>query len=228
MRLMALGLGLIMGSCLASQVRGEADGPDYYRVVDVAAGDVLTIRTEPNTEAGKIGEIPPDTDGVRNLGCQGGLSLIEWEEATPAEREAARMRRWCRVEFAGTTGWVAARFLAEGAAPAGGSRWRIVEVAGGTTVGDATLAFQAGGTLAGSTGCNHFNGTVSVRDARYLEVSPLATTRMACPDDQIAAQEQAVLDALQDGPKIAYDPIADRLSLAPSGNGAELILERLN
>ncbi|MCT8972607.1 SH3 domain-containing protein [Microbaculum marinisediminis] len=97
---------------------GEADGPDFFRVVNVAADDALNIRTAPDADADRIGAIPPDTDGVRNLGCQGGLGFAEWEKATPAEREAAARNRWCRVSWGGVEGWVAARFLAEGAAPA--------------------------------------------------------------------------------------------------------------
>ncbi|WP_436637830.1 SH3 domain-containing protein [Microbaculum sp. FT89] len=96
---------------------GEADGPDFFRVVNVAADDVLNIRAAPDADAERIGAIPPDADGVRNLGCQGGLSFAEWEKATPAEREAATHRRWCRVAWDGMEGFVAARFLAEGAAP---------------------------------------------------------------------------------------------------------------
>jgi uncharacterized protein YraI len=66
----------------------------------------------------KIGEIPPDGDGVRNLGCQGGLSFTEWQAASEAERRAAARSRWCRIEYQGTQGWVAGRFLAEGTRPA--------------------------------------------------------------------------------------------------------------
>ena len=95
----------------------DADGPDYYRVVGVAADDVLNIRTEPTASAKTIGAIPPKADGVRNLGCKGGLSFAEWEKASPAERTASRRARWCRISYRGVEGWVAGRFLAEGSAP---------------------------------------------------------------------------------------------------------------
>jgi hypothetical protein len=85
--------------------------------VDVARGDVLNIRAEPRASASAVGAIPPGSDGVRNLGCRGGLTYAEWAEATPEERAAAARRRWCRVGWQGVEGWVAARYLAEGSAP---------------------------------------------------------------------------------------------------------------
>jgi uncharacterized protein YraI len=94
----------------------DADGPDYFRVVNVAANDVLNIRAEPSARSARLGSIPPGADCVRNLGCRGGLSLAEFTELNEAER-AARLRqnpRWCRVEYQGITGWVAGRYLAEG------------------------------------------------------------------------------------------------------------------
>lgn len=228
MRLLALSLALMITCGTADQASAEADGPDYYRVTGVAADDVLNIRAEPNASSEKIGEFPPETDGVRNLGCEGGLSLGEWQEASQEERDAAKARRWCRIEHNDTTGWVAARYLAEGSAPtvaAGGSNWRIIEVAELVAEGDASLSFQADGTLAGSTGCNRFNGMASIVDGRSLTLSPLAMTRMACPG-AMAAQEQAVVEALQSTLEIAYDPIADRLWLTSDGDGSKLILER--
>jgi len=100
-----------------SNALAEASGPDFFRVTGVAADDVLNIREAPESGAPKLGEIPPDADGIRNLGCQGGLSFEEWQAASEAEREAGRRTRWCRIEFGGVEGWVAGWFLAEGTAP---------------------------------------------------------------------------------------------------------------
>jgi len=94
----------------------EADGPDFYRVVGIAENDVLNIRAEPGPGSAKVGEIPPGADCVRNLGCQGGLTFEEFQTLGEAE-QAERLKqnpRWCRVEYQGTTGWVAGRYLAEG------------------------------------------------------------------------------------------------------------------
>lgn len=68
---------------------GEASGPDYFKVAGVASDDVLNIREKPSASADKIGEIPADGTGIRNLGCGGGLTFGEWRGATQAERTAA-------------------------------------------------------------------------------------------------------------------------------------------
>jgi SH3-like domain-containing protein len=112
-------VALLVIACLVAQsgqALAEADGPDYYRVVNVAQSDVLNIRAQPTAKARKIGEIPPGADCVRNLGCQGGLTLHEFTTLSEAQK-AQRLRdnpRWCQVEYRGTTGWVAGRYLAEG------------------------------------------------------------------------------------------------------------------
>ncbi|MCV6823890.1 MULTISPECIES: MliC family protein [Halocynthiibacter] len=99
-------------------VSAEASGPDYYRVTGVSADDVLNIRAQPKASATKVGQIPANGDGLQNLGCVGEMSFAEWEKASEAERAAAAKKRWCEIEYAGTRGWVAGWFLAEGNAPA--------------------------------------------------------------------------------------------------------------
>ncbi len=96
-------------------LHATADGPDYYQATGVEAGDKLNIRTEPNAGSDKIGEIPPHANCVRNLGCQGGLT---YQEFITLSKEQQRQQlkqnpRWCKVEYQGTTGWVAGRYLAE-------------------------------------------------------------------------------------------------------------------
>ena len=90
---------VLLATALVLPFRGlaEADGPDFFRIKDVAADDVLNIRTGPGASHDKIGSIPPTADGIRNLGCQGGLSYAEWAEASQAERDAAAKRRWCHL-----------------------------------------------------------------------------------------------------------------------------------
>lgn len=100
-----------------SPAAADADGPDYFRVSGLKPGSVVNIRRDPAPSAAKVGALPHDADGLKNLGCQGGLSFAEWEKATPARREAARFERWCRISYRGVTGWVAGWLLAEGNAP---------------------------------------------------------------------------------------------------------------
>jgi uncharacterized protein YraI len=95
----------------------EADGPDFYAVTGVAADDVLNLRSGPSPHSDKIGEIPHDGRGLRNLGCQGVPTFAEWEKMTPEQRTESGKKRWCRVRFGDLEGWVAGRYLREDSAP---------------------------------------------------------------------------------------------------------------
>ena len=94
----------------------DADGPDYYKVKGVASNDVLNIRSKADSNAKKVGEIPPGADCVKNLGCKGGLSMSEFTDLSKEEQAAILKKRprWCFVEYLGIKGWVSAHFLAEG------------------------------------------------------------------------------------------------------------------
>jgi len=94
-------------------VHATADGPDFYAVTDVAANDVLKLRTEPSEDAVKIGQIAHDAHGLQNLGCQGLPSYDEWERMTGKERQASLNHYWCKVSYQGVDGWVEGRFLRE-------------------------------------------------------------------------------------------------------------------
>jgi len=98
-------------------VSATADGPDFYAVTGVAADDVLNMRSEPSADAVKVGAIPHDARGLKNLGCQGLPSYGEWQSMSESERAESRRRYWCRVSFQGLEGWVAGRFLMEGSPP---------------------------------------------------------------------------------------------------------------
>jgi len=53
---------------------GEASGPDYSKSLGSPQMNVLNIREKPSASADKIGEMPADGTGIRNLGCGGGLT----------------------------------------------------------------------------------------------------------------------------------------------------------
>ena len=87
------GLGLAAALLLApATAHATADGPDFFRVAGVATNDVLWIRSGPSSRFRKVGSIPFNGRGVRNMGCE---------------------RRWCRVEYRGVTGWAHGRYLHE-------------------------------------------------------------------------------------------------------------------
>lgn len=119
-RLIAFSLSIILGS-LASLAYAEADGPDFYAVTGVASDDVLNLRAEPSARSEKIGAIPHNARRLRSLGCQGMPTFAEWEKMTPQQRARSGKNHWCRVEFRGTTGWVAGRYLREDSGPVRGS-----------------------------------------------------------------------------------------------------------
>jgi len=94
----------------------DADGPDYFNVSGVASDDTLNMRIEPNPHAKRVGEIPPNSNCVKNLGCQGGLTMSEFTDLSKEEQAAILKKRprWCQVEYNEVKGWVSARYLIEG------------------------------------------------------------------------------------------------------------------
>jgi hypothetical protein len=98
-----------------SMVFAEADGPDFYDVKGVGAGDVLKIRAKADYRSPQVGAVPADGTCLRNLGCVGGLTFEEYTMRSEAEkRRLERQRpRWCRIEYDGIEGWVAGRYLQE-------------------------------------------------------------------------------------------------------------------
>ena len=113
---LALTSVLMLGG-LVSCALAEADGPDYYAVTGVAADDVLNIRAAPSARSEKLGEIPHDASGLKNLGCRGLPSFAEWQAMTEQQRQQSRKDYWCRVKYQELEGWVAGRYLREGSAP---------------------------------------------------------------------------------------------------------------
>jgi heat shock protein HslJ len=79
-----------------------------------------------------------------------------------------------------------------------GTSWTLVSVGGNAPVegADAWLAFGATGEITGSTGCNNLIGSYAV-DGTALTFSTMGTTRMACPGDDLMAQDASVPQALE-------------------------------
>lgn len=110
-------LTVLLLAAAAGAVPQEDGGPDNYVVKGVAKADMLNLRAAPSASSAILGRIPPDATCLRNLGCQGGLTFQEFSTLSDAEKKKrlAANPRWCKVEYKGKTGWVAGRFLAEGA-----------------------------------------------------------------------------------------------------------------
>ncbi len=212
---------------LASFATATADGPDYFMVRGVAADDVLNIRQEPDARSQKLGEIPHDGNGIQNLGCEGGLSYGEWQEASQAEREAAEKRRWCRIAYNGVEGWVAARFLAEGsevAANAGEpTRWNVLAVNEEAPAAEAFITFASDGSVTGSTGCNKFSTRGIFNGNALLINGPAVMTKMACPG-AVSQQEKTIMAGLKGEIGLVFDPFARQLVLSNPDTGVTMRL----
>lgn len=114
----ALGIAVCASFALGAQGASAEDPPAYWAVTGVAANDVLNLRDVPHGDSKKLAGIPPGTRGLKHLGCiTPEPSLHRWMIMTESEKKNAKLE-WCRVDYRGTEGWVAARFLT----PDGGRR----------------------------------------------------------------------------------------------------------
>ncbi len=95
----------------------------------------------------------------------------------------------------------------------------VVAIDGDEVQGDRVpeIVFGADGRVSGSSGCNRFNGSVTV-DGKALSFGPLASTRMACPGP-LDAQERAFFGALE---RVAGHNIEDGVALV-DGEGREVM-----
>jgi len=107
----------------------QASGPDYFKIIDLKTDDNVNVRSEPNANAKIVGKIPENTDGVKNLGCKGGLTAKQWEKANDARKKADARTGWCEVEFKDVKGWVSRRLLVEGSGPKDGPLGQKAETA---------------------------------------------------------------------------------------------------
>jgi len=196
----------VVAGLSAAPVHATADGPDAWRVNGVAANDVLNIRAAPSAGSARVGTIPPGVDGVANHGCVGFLSLVEFERATPAQREAARGQVWCKVGFKQFIGWVAHRFLTEGdRAPdpflgsLRGTEWQLIDLAGKPVEVSAWVGFRPDGAMAGQGGCNRLSARYVERSGAFL-AGHVTATRKACPGAMMRTEMNLirVLEAARD------------------------------
>ena len=95
-----------------------------------------------------------------------------------------------------------------------GSEWGFV---GDTGEKARFLSFAGSGRIFGFGGCNRITGTYEQHDG-HLTISPVATTRMACPED-VMAKERDLLDLLG---KVRGVRVDHTLLLFLDENGADL------
>ena len=77
---------------------------------------------------------------------------------------------------------------------------------------ESTISFEDATRVTGNGGCNRFFGTAKL-SGETLEVGPLGTTRMACPET-IMNQEKRFLKALESVRRYRVDDATDMLYLS--------------
>jgi heat shock protein HslJ len=223
-----LSLALCFASGMPLPANAEADGPDRFRVIDVRPGNTLNIRSGPSTAHERIGRIPAGADGLVNLGCEGGLSFVEWRAASAEARAAATNARWCRIEYSGVVGWVAGRYLAEGALPAStgqtlhGTEWQLAD-SGQEETGEVWIAFSESGEVRGSTGCNQIQAGFESSDF-VVTISAIRMTRMACLGEGRATRESKFLKAMEHTAR--FTVVGATLTFRDEADAPLLTLER--
>lgn len=82
--------------------------------------------------------------------------------------------------------------------PLVGTEWQLIQLGGRKITPEAgrfTLTLLADGQrVAGTGACNRLTGTYTAGEKRALRIGPLASTRMACPDQE---DERAFVEALE-------------------------------
>jgi hypothetical protein len=127
---------LLAGLCLLAAAHATADGPDFYRASGLSPGSSMPLRPAPQADAPAVGRIRADATCLRNLGCQGGLSLEEYSRLSEPARQQrlAENPRWCQVLYQGRSGWVPGRNLAESVTACAGSRDKLALAGTGAVV----------------------------------------------------------------------------------------------
>ena len=102
-----------------SIVWATADGPDFWKVDNVASNDVLNVRANSSWKSQNVGEIPFNGVCLHNLECVGGLTMQEIMHLSESQKATLRQKRpkWCKVKYKQIIGWVSSRYLREGQDP---------------------------------------------------------------------------------------------------------------
>lgn len=111
-RKLGLLAAMVAAVCVAGPVAADADGPDAWRVVDVAPDDSLNARMGPGTDYMVIGTFAHDARGLIQITCVPLLSAGIYHSLTEAERQSLPPR-WCLMQSPdfSVKGWVSQRYI---------------------------------------------------------------------------------------------------------------------
>lgn len=103
--------------------------------------------------------------------------------------------------------------------------WVLEDLAGAGVVerGRATLEFDEAGRAFGKGSCNRYSGPVTLTGER-ISFGPLISTKMACVEDALTAQEGRFLEALGVAERYVVD--GSELRIYIRGNPAPLRFSR--
>ena len=99
-------------------------------------------------------------------------------------------------------------------------RQAVSGLVAGSTI---TLDLGSDGRVTGNATCNRYVGAYQV-DGDGIAFGPLASTRMACPDDALAGQERAYLAAL--AVAVSWSARGDRLELRDADGALQATFRR--
>lgn len=101
--------------------------------------------------------------------------------------------------------------------------WNVVSINGTRVARDTapSLRFRDG-KITGNASCNRLSGTFSFKGGK-LAASPLALTRMGCPNAQASAQERAIANLFADQLSL-YADMDDTLTLVGPGSKSITLL----
>lgn len=107
-----------------------------------------------------------------------------------------------------------------------GTEWLLTDLAGTPVVPNSTasLSFLDSGRAAGNASCNRFTGGVE-STGTAIKFSQLASTRMACADGAVSAQEDLYLKAL--GAATRFERKGDSLLIYADGFDKPLRFSRV-
>jgi heat shock protein HslJ len=94
------------------------------------------------------------------------------------------------------------------------AEWHIAALNGEATAETPFVRFANDGAFSGNTGCNSFHGMARREGGDLVIDGPVAATRMACPGDSLAAQDDAIIALFDGSVSVGFDPLRDALSLS--------------
>ncbi|GLQ05886.1 lysozyme inhibitor LprI family protein [Sneathiella chinensis] len=106
---------LALSSLPVANALSDASGPDHFQI---RAGHTAPVHETADLNAPLLFTLTEGRTGLKNRGCIGITPFGEWSQMTDAEKEEAKTKIWCQIDYFGRSGWVQNIHLAEYGLPA--------------------------------------------------------------------------------------------------------------